>query len=118
MRQTFHKRRSGTVSNETKKYNNQPVKEQTTIHQSGGRRERRERRRRRGGGGAKKNNTEERSAAQSPASFSLEKETKEPRPLPLLSLEYARKDPGPGGEAGGLVGVRDVAEEEHGKESK
>ena len=71
-----------------------------------------------GGVGAKKNKDEERSAVRFPVSFSSEKETEEPRPLSLLSLGDVRKDSGPGGGAGGGVGVRDVAEEEHEKESK
>ena len=50
------------------------------------------------GGGGKKNDTEERRVVRSPVSFSSEKKAEELRPLPLLSLEDMRQDPGPGEE--------------------
>ena len=59
---------------------------------SGGRSRRGGRRIRGGEGNGSKDDAEKRNAARSCASFSLEDETKEPWPPPLLSLGYAMLD--------------------------
>ena len=81
----MHKAREGIEQN--KKYNNHPVREQATIsthmYPRGG-----EKGGEGGEGGGGNKNAKERSATRSPVSFSSEKETGEPRPLPLLYLGY------------------------------